>query len=245
MGTGNQHPQGGLELGYARVSTTKQSLDRRLAVLAAAGIGDERIHADKKTGPAVDRDGLNRLLAYARSGDTIVVHTLDRIGRNLREVLNLAEKGIGIRSLADPLPISTPTRAWAASFSCCSPCSPRWRAPSPPSAPATPAPSPKPPAARSSAPEDKIEYARLLKSQGDSLGVIAAKTGIPKTSLHRYLDRTSQRVGMGGRQGDHIGLPPPGMDRPSRGAHASLRPLQSTGVSSHRPSRMTVRPTNS
>jgi DNA invertase Pin-like site-specific DNA recombinase len=36
-------------------------------------------------------------------------------------------------------------------------------------------------------PEDKIEYARLLKAQGDSLGVIASKTGIPKTSLHRYL----------------------------------------------------------
>ncbi|MBT2212162.1 recombinase family protein [Actinomadura sp. NEAU-AAG7] len=35
------------------------------------------------------------------------MHTLDRIGRNLREVLNLAEKGIGIRSLAGPLPIST------------------------------------------------------------------------------------------------------------------------------------------
>ncbi|MFF0870177.1 helix-turn-helix domain-containing protein [Nonomuraea sp. NPDC003560] len=36
-------------------------------------------------------------------------------------------------------------------------------------------------------PEDKIEYARLFKAQGDSLGKIAAKTGIPKTSLHRYL----------------------------------------------------------
>jgi DNA invertase Pin-like site-specific DNA recombinase len=34
---------------------------------------------------------------------------------------------------------------------------------------------------------DKIEYARLLKQQGTSLGQIAAKTGIPKTSLHRYL----------------------------------------------------------
>ena len=51
------------------------------------------------------------MLAYARPGDTIVVHTLDRIGRNLREVLNLvhdlAGRGIGIRSLADPLPINT------------------------------------------------------------------------------------------------------------------------------------------
>lgn len=36
-------------------------------------------------------------------------------------------------------------------------------------------------------PDDKIEYARLLKADGASLGAIAAKTGIPKTSLHRYL----------------------------------------------------------
>ncbi|WP_431684177.1 helix-turn-helix domain-containing protein [Kitasatospora sp. KL5] len=38
-------------------------------------------------------------------------------------------------------------------------------------------------------PADKIEYAKLLKNQGSSLGRIAAKTGIPKTSLHRYLRR--------------------------------------------------------
>src|SRR4051812_3844020 len=85
MATGNAHPQGGLGLGYARVSTTKQSLDRQLDALTAAGIPHTRIYVDKKTGTTVDRDGLNRLLAYARPGDTIVVHTLDRIGRNLRE----------------------------------------------------------------------------------------------------------------------------------------------------------------
>ncbi len=70
----------------------------------------ERVYIDKKTGTNVERDGLSQLLAYARPGDTIVVHTLDRIGRNLREVLNLvhdlAERGIGVRSLADPLPIN-------------------------------------------------------------------------------------------------------------------------------------------
>src|ERR1700733_932915 len=58
-----------------------------------------------------DREGLQKMLAYARAGDTVVVHTLDRIGRNLREVLNLvhdlAAKDIGVRSLADPLPIDT------------------------------------------------------------------------------------------------------------------------------------------
>jgi len=116
----HDHPQGGLELGYARVSTTKQSLERQLDALTAAGISDERIYLDKKTGTTVDRDGLNRLLAYARPGDTIVVHTLDRIGRNLREVLNLvhdlSEKKIGVRSLADPLPINTTDEGMARIF---------------------------------------------------------------------------------------------------------------------------------
>ncbi|WP_433477795.1 hypothetical protein ACQPZP_12525 [Spirillospora sp. CA-142024] len=42
--------------------------------------------------------------------------------------------------------------------------------------------------------EDKIEYVRLLRAQVGSLGVIAAKTGIPKTSLHRYLTPTAQEA---------------------------------------------------
>ena len=111
MVTSPGRPPRGLELGYARVSTTKQSLDRQLDALAAAGIPDERIWTDKKTGATTERDGLKQLLAYARPGDTVVVHTLDRLGRNLREVLNLvhdlATRGIGVRSLANPLPIST------------------------------------------------------------------------------------------------------------------------------------------
>jgi len=51
------------------------------------------------------------MLAYARPGDVIVVHTLDRLGRNVRDVLNLvhdlAERGVAVRSLADPLPVNT------------------------------------------------------------------------------------------------------------------------------------------
>jgi predicted site-specific integrase-resolvase len=88
MPAASDHPQRGLDLGYARVSTTRQSLDRQLDALTTAGIPGERIYADKKTGTTIDRDGLNQLLGYARPGDTIVVHTLDRVGRNLREVLN-------------------------------------------------------------------------------------------------------------------------------------------------------------
>lgn len=150
MALTTQHPGGGLELGYARVSTTKQSLERQLDALADAGLADERIYVDKKTGATVDRPGLTKLLEYARPGDTIVAYTLDRLGRNLREVLNLihdrSEKGIGVRTLADPIPINTADEGMArpGSPSCCSPCSPRWSAPSPPNALPTPAPAPKP-----------------------------------------------------------------------------------------------------
>jgi DNA invertase Pin-like site-specific DNA recombinase len=111
MVTGHQHPPCGLDLGYARVSSTQQSLDHQRDALAPAGISIDRVYSDKRTGTAVDRPGLTALIDYAREGDTIVVHTLDRLGRNLREVLKLvhdmAERGIGIRSLADPLPINT------------------------------------------------------------------------------------------------------------------------------------------
>lgn len=100
-----------MELAYCRVSTTRQSLTRQIEAVKAEGIPEDRIFVDKKTGATIKRDGIDALLAYAREGDTIVVHTLDRLGRNLREVLNLvhdlAEKGIGVRNLADPIIINT------------------------------------------------------------------------------------------------------------------------------------------
>jgi DNA invertase Pin-like site-specific DNA recombinase len=195
MATGHDHPHHGLDLGYARVSTTKQSLERQLDALTAAGIPAERIHTDKKTGTTIDRDGLTALLGYARSGDTIVVHTLDRLGRNLREVLNLvhdlAERGIGVRSLADPLPINTADEGLGhiaflllALFAEMERTFTAERA----AHARTVAEANDRHIGRPIAhPAEKIEYAKLLKAQGDSLGQITAKTGIPKTSLHRYL----------------------------------------------------------
>jgi DNA invertase Pin-like site-specific DNA recombinase len=195
MRTGNDHPQGGLDLGYARVSTTKQSLERQLNALTAAGIPDERIYVDKKTGTTVDRDGLNRLLAYARPGDTIVVHTLDRIGRNLREVLNLvhelSERGIGVRSMADPLPINTADQGMGRIafllLALFAEMERTFTAERAAHARAVAEAGDRRIGRPLAHPEDKIEYARLLKAQGDSPRVIATKTGIPKTSLHRYL----------------------------------------------------------
>ncbi len=224
MAAAPDHPGRGLDLGYARVSTTKQSLERQLDALAAAGIPAERIYTDKKTGATAARAGLTEVLKYARAGDTVVVHTLDRLGRNLREVLNLvhdlAERGIGVRSLADPLPINTASegmgriaflllalfaemeRTFAAERAA------HARAVAEAKDRRIGRPLAHPP--------DKIEYARLLKGEGHTLGQIAAKTGIPKTSLHRYLAGNVPATGGGILRPE--GLRAAGPNRRARGA---------------------------
>ena len=60
-----------MELGYARVSTVKQDLDRQIDALEQVGIPRERIYVDKKSGATTDRPGLREVLAYAREGDVI------------------------------------------------------------------------------------------------------------------------------------------------------------------------------
>jgi DNA invertase Pin-like site-specific DNA recombinase len=100
-----------MELGYARVSTTKQDLDRQIDALTAAGIAPGHVYVDKKSGATVDRPGLNALLDYCRGGDVIVVHTLDRLGRTVRDTLNLIhqlrERSVGVRNLADPIRVDS------------------------------------------------------------------------------------------------------------------------------------------
>lgn len=103
-------PQG-QTLAYCRVSTTAQHLDRQFAAMEAEGVPPERIFVDKRSGATTQREGLQALLAYARAGDVVLVYTLDRLGRSLRDTLNLVhdlrERGIGLRTIADPIPIDT------------------------------------------------------------------------------------------------------------------------------------------
>lgn len=98
-----------MDIGYARVSTAKQDLGRQFDALAAAGI--TMVFADKRSGATRDRPGLQDALRQPRAGDVIVVHTLDRLGRTVRDTLNLMhelkEREVGIRTLADPLRIDT------------------------------------------------------------------------------------------------------------------------------------------
>ncbi|MET9344925.1 recombinase family protein [Nonomuraea sp. NPDC003804] len=100
----------GALIGYARVSTRGQLLDRQLAALAAAGC--LRIFADKKSGKNAEREELGKTLDYLRPGDTLVVPSLDRLGRSLQDLIaivaGLRKRGIGFRSLHEALDTTTP-----------------------------------------------------------------------------------------------------------------------------------------
>ena len=102
----------GTQLGYARVSTTHQSLDQQMDALTAAGVNASRVYTDKLSGTATrtQRAGLAALLDYAREGDAIVVVGIDRLGRNAAEVMttirDLGERGIVLRSLREGIDTS-------------------------------------------------------------------------------------------------------------------------------------------
>ncbi len=100
---------GGL-VGYARVSTREQNLDRQHRALKTAGC--IRIFTDKASGKTADRAELTACLDYLRSGDTLVVTSLDRLARSLADLITLVGQlradGIGFRSLHENLDTTTP-----------------------------------------------------------------------------------------------------------------------------------------
>jgi DNA invertase Pin-like site-specific DNA recombinase len=90
--------------GYARVSTTGQTLEGQVEALNAAGV--ERLFQEKASGAKADRPQLERLLKAVQGGDAVIVTRLDRLARSTRDLLNIlttvSEKGGTFRSLADP-----------------------------------------------------------------------------------------------------------------------------------------------
>lgn len=86
-----------------RVSTAEQCLDLQRDALRAAGC--DRVFKDKLSGKCRQRPGLNRALAAIGSGDSIVVWRLDRLGRNFRDLVDLAdelrERGANLISLSE------------------------------------------------------------------------------------------------------------------------------------------------
>lgn len=99
-----------IRIGYARVSTDGQKLDRQIDALTVAGC--RRIFPEKKSGKNDARPELEACHAFLQSGDTLVVPSLDRYGRSLQDLVNmvaaLRERGIGFTSLHEKLDTTTP-----------------------------------------------------------------------------------------------------------------------------------------
>ena len=93
-------------IGYMRVSKAdgSQATDLQRDALTAAGVGDERLYEDQASGKHDGRPGLEACLKALREGDTLVVWKLDRLGRDLRHLVNtvhdLTRRGVGLKVLA-------------------------------------------------------------------------------------------------------------------------------------------------
>lgn len=100
-----------MKLGYARVSTEGQSLDPQTDALTNAGVDPAAIWTDVASGKLARRPGLDAMLKAARPGDGVVVTKLDRLGRSLKDLLDLAEdlrdRHIDLISLSDKIDTTT------------------------------------------------------------------------------------------------------------------------------------------
>ncbi len=78
------------KIGYIRVSTVGQNTERQLD-----GMKLDRVYEDKVSGKCIDRPALLEMLKHLRSGDEVFVHSMDRLARNLSDLLNLVKELTG------------------------------------------------------------------------------------------------------------------------------------------------------
>jgi len=96
-------------IGYARVSTQDQNLDLQNDALKEAGC--KKIFSDTAGGAKADRKGLTEAISYLREDDVLVVWKLDRLGRSLKQLIEivngLSERNIGLLSLKESINTAT------------------------------------------------------------------------------------------------------------------------------------------
>lgn len=92
----------GQRIGYVRVSTYEQNADRQLE-----GVALDRVFTDAASGKDTDRPQLQALIVYAREGDTVVVHSMDRLARNVddlrRFVQQQTNRGVRVQFIKENL----------------------------------------------------------------------------------------------------------------------------------------------
>lgn len=95
------------KFGYIRVSTQEQNLDRQIEAMKEMGISERDIFADKQSGKDINRVQYQTLKQILRTGDTLVIKSIDRLGRNYTDIKNewsyLSENGIFIQVIDMPI----------------------------------------------------------------------------------------------------------------------------------------------
>lgn len=98
-------------IGYARVSTQDQNLDLQIEALTKAGC--KKVFDDKMSGSRAERPGLAKALEMLREGDTLTVWKLDRLGRSVKNLVDLVgelhKQGVQFKSLTDAIDTGTPS----------------------------------------------------------------------------------------------------------------------------------------
>lgn len=97
------------EFYYARVSTNEQNPERQVTEARNLGVPEERIFVDYASGRNYDRPSYKKMMSLLREGDTVIVSSLDRLGRNYKEnveqwKLLTKDMGVKIRVLDMPMP---------------------------------------------------------------------------------------------------------------------------------------------
>lgn len=100
-----------MKVAYIRVSTVEQNEARQME--AMKGFGIDKYFIDKKSGKNADRPQLQALLEFVREGDTVYIHSLDRLARSTQDLLNIVEqlqaKGVELHSDKEAIDSNTPT----------------------------------------------------------------------------------------------------------------------------------------
>ena len=98
-------------IGYARISTQDQSLELQRQALSQAGC--QKVFEDHVSGAQTERPGLAKAREMLREGDTLVVWKLDRLGRSVKQLVNLVgelhQQGVQFKSLTDAIDTVTPS----------------------------------------------------------------------------------------------------------------------------------------
>jgi len=98
-------------IGYARVSTQDQNLSLQIDALTKAGC--KKVFEDKISGSRTERPGLTKALEMLRDGDTLVVWKLDRLGRSVKNLVDLVgdlhKQSVQFKSLTDAIDTGTPS----------------------------------------------------------------------------------------------------------------------------------------